>query len=91
MTTEQIIILIILYVSNCFDSLRDSMLRELYVRKWTPKQWRWHVCKWVSMFSIWGFISIKFFDGNYGIKNFTIFIIFAIFCNISWKEIYLRK
>ena len=94
MTNEQIVILIILYISNCFDAARDGMMKELSVKiggKWTPKQWKWHYLKWVSVFSVWGFMSFKFFNGNYNITNFVIFVIFAMFCNISWKEIYLRK
>ena len=94
MNIEQIVILIILYISNCFDSLRDSMLKELNIKinsKWTSKQWKWHICKWVSVFSVWGFMSWKFFDGNYNIENIVIFVVFAIFCRWSWKLIYLRK
>ena len=93
MTIEQTIILIILYISNCFDSMRDRIMPELYIKysEWTPKQWNFHIFKWISMFSIWIFMSWKFFNGNYNIENIVIFVMFAIFCNISWKAIYLRK
>ena len=94
MTIEQIIILIVIYISVVADSMRDGMMKELYIKisgKWTKKQWRWHGCKWVSMFSLWTFMSFKFFDGNYNINNIVIFIAFALFCRWSWKLIYIGK
>ena len=87
------IILIVIYISVVADSMRDRLMPELYVKypDWTPKQKRWHWYKRISMFSIWVFMSWKFFNGNYSIENIVIFVMFAIFCNISWKAIYLRK
>lgn len=43
-------IALIIVVTAC-DALRDRWMFELGARRWTRKQWRWHVVKWIAFYA----------------------------------------
>ena len=96
-----IIIPLILIVSVYADAKRDRLMDKLHNRRalfhedWTPAQRKWHKWKWISVFSVWGLLTIIWF--YYLIQYlrwYYCFIIIgslAVFCNFMWESVYWKK
>jgi len=100
---ELLIILILLFISNCADSMRDKIMPTLYNEDsiysykkkflwwtWSPEQIFWHEAKWLSVFTAWGYMSYRIVELSYGLQNiisYIILIIFALICRWSWRRI----
>ena len=75
-------IAIILVVTVC-DALRDRWHGDLgKLERWTEKQWRWHVVKWISFYSPLVYILLQ-------LRSECSSVAFlAIFCLILWRVVY---
>ena len=93
MSRLSIVILIVVYVSVCFNALMDKAMPEMYKFRmrshWSREQWRWHIFKWVCLFSVWILLICIWFM-YVGIRPTTVveIISFTVLCSISWGCIY---
>lgn len=98
------LILIIIFISVIADAKRDRIMPLLFKDGtipqkflwwiWTKNQIKWHLWKWLSVFSVWTYLSVLIIKYSYGFNDFRsycVLVFFAVFCNLIWKYTYKRK
>ena len=100
---EFIIITFVFFISVFADAKRDKIMPDLFINReikkdflwwfWSETQIEWHIYKWLSMFSLWIFLSYKFIEllGGFNFINIFTFFWLSLICRTIWKFVYSEK